>query len=189
MADIVCPYTRPQMASVRPNVMPKGEPDESKSAEVIKEDVSLDPKGLRTKVRELIKTGIEGTKKIDEADCVISGGRGMCTEEGFNSLEDLAKELNGVVGASRVVIDLGWRPKSVQVGQSGITVSPNLYFACGISGAIQHTVGMRGAGTIVAINNDPNASIFEFAQYGLVGDCNEIIPKLIEEIRNRKAQQ
>ena len=189
MADIVCPYSRPQMATVRPNVMPKGEPDEAKSAEVIKEEVSLDPKGLRTKIREIIKTGIEGTKKIDESDCVISGGRGMCTEEGFNSLEDLAKELNGVVGASRVVIDLGWRPKSVQVGQSGITVSPKLYFACGISGAIQHTVGMRSAGTIVAINKDPNASIFEFAQYGLVGDCNEIIPILIEEIRDRKAQR
>ncbi|WP_455391657.1 FAD-binding protein [[Eubacterium] cellulosolvens] len=189
MADIVCPYTRPQMATVRPNVMPKAEPDESRSAEVIKEAVSLDPKGLRTKIREIIKTGIEGTKKIDESDCVISGGRGMCTEENFNKLEDLAKELDGVVGASRVVIDLGWRPKSVQVGQSGITVSPKLYFACGISGAIQHTVGMRGADTIVAINKDPNAPIFEFAKYGLVGDCNELVPLLIEEVRARKAEQ
>jgi len=189
MADIICPYTRPQMATVRPNVLPKGEPDQSRSAEVIKEEVSLDPKGLRTKVREVIKTSIEGTKKIDEADCVISGGRGMCTEENFNTLEELAKELNGVVGASRVVIDLGWRPKSVQVGQSGITVSPKLYFACGISGAIQHTVGMRGADVIVAINKDKNAPIFEFSQYGLVGDCQEIIPALIKEIRTRKAGQ
>jgi electron transfer flavoprotein alpha subunit len=176
------------MATVRPNVMPKGEPDESKTAEIIKEDVSLDQKGLRTKIREIIKTGIEGTKNIDEADCVISGGRGMCTEDSFNTLEDLASELNGVVGASRVVIDFGWRPKSVQVGQSGITVSPKLYFACGISGAIQHTVGMRGAETIVAINKDPNAPIFEFSKYGLVGDCNEIVPALIEEIKGRKAQ-
>jgi electron transfer flavoprotein alpha subunit len=174
------------MATVRPNVMPKGEADESRSAEVIKEDVSLDPKGMRTKIREIISTSIEGTKKIDEADCVISGGRGMCTEESFNTLEDLAKELNGVVGASRMIIDLGWRPKSVQVGQSGITVSPKLYFACGISGAIQHTVGMSGSGVIVAINKDPNAPIFEFAQYGLVGDCDEIIPVLIDEIRSRK---
>jgi len=189
MADIVCPYTRPQMATVRPNVMPKGEGDESRSAEVIKEEVSLDAKGLRTKVREIIKTTLEGTKKIDEADCVVSGGRGMCTEEEFNKLDDLAKELGGVVGASRVVIDLGWRPKSVQVGQSGITVSPKLYFACGISGAIQHTVGMRGSGIIVAINKDSNAPIFQFAQYGLVGDCNEIIPVLIEEIRQRKAEK
>jgi electron transfer flavoprotein alpha subunit len=189
MADIICPYTRPQMATVRPNVLPKGEPDQSRAAEVIKEEVSLDPKGLRAKVREVIKTAIEGTKKIDEADCVISGGRGMCTEENFNTLEDLAKELNGVVGASRVVIDFGWRPKSVQVGQSGITVSPKLYFACGISGAIQHTVGMRGADVIVAINKDKNAPIFEFSQYGLVGDCQEIIPALIKEIRTRKAEQ
>ncbi len=189
MADIVCPYTRPQMATVRPNVMPKGEPDESKTAELIKEEVSLDPKGLRTKIREIIKTSVEGAKKIDEADCVISGGRGMCTEENFNTLEDLAKELGGVVGASRVVIDFGWRPKSVQVGQSGITVSPKLYFACGISGAIQHTVGMRGSDTIVAINKDSHAPIFEIAKYGLVGDCNEIVPMLIEEIRNRKAEK
>jgi electron transfer flavoprotein alpha subunit len=189
MADIVCPYTRPQMATVRPNVMPKGEPDESRSAEVIEEEVSLSEKGLRTKIREMIKTDIVGTKKIDEADCVISGGRGMCTEEIFNTLEDLAKELDGVVGASRMIIDLGWRPKSVQVGQSGITVSPKLYFACGISGAIQHTVGMRGAETIVAINKDPNAPIFQFSKYGIVGNCEEIIPLLIEEIRARKAQQ
>lgn len=188
MADIICPYTRPQMATVRPNVMPKSEPDGSRSAEVIRENVSLDPKGLRTKIREVIKTAVEGTKKIDEADCVISGGRGMCTEESFNTLEDLAKELNGVVGASRVIIDFGWRPKSVQVGQSGITVSPKLYFACGISGAIQHTVGMRGAEVIVAINKDPHAPIFDIAQYGLVGDCNEIIPKLIDEIRERKTE-
>jgi electron transfer flavoprotein alpha subunit len=189
MAEILCPYSRPQMATVRPNVLPKSEPDESRTAEVIKENVTLDPKGLRTKIREIIKTEIEGTKKIDEADCVISGGRGMCTEESFNKLEDLAKELDGVVGASRVVIDLGWRPKSVQVGQSGITVSPKLYFACGISGAIQHTVGMRGADTIVAINKDPHAPIFQFSKYGLVGDCNELVPLLIEEIKARKAQQ
>lgn len=189
MADIVCPYTRPQMATVRPNVMPRGEPIEGKTAEIIKEEVSLSEKGMRTKIREIIKTDIEGTKKIDESDCVISGGRGMCTEEAFNSLEDLAKELDGVVGASRVIIDFGWRPKSVQVGQSGITVSPKLYFACGISGAIQHTVGMRGAETIVAINKDPNAPIFEFASYGLVGDCNELVPLLIEEIKARKAEK
>ena len=187
MADIVCPYTRPQMATVRPNVMPKGEPDGSKTAEVIKEEVSLSEKGLRTKIREIITTDVVGTKKIDEADCVVSGGRGMCTEENFNTLEDLAKELDGVVGASRMIIDLGWRPKSVQVGQSGITVSPKLYFACGISGAIQHTVGMRGAETIVAINKDPNAPIFQFSKYGLVGNCEEIIPLLIDEIRARKA--
>jgi electron transfer flavoprotein alpha subunit len=189
MAEILCPYSRPQMATVRPNVMPQSEPDDSRTAEVIKEEITLDPKALRTKIREIIKTEIEGTKKIDEADCVISGGRGMCTEENFNKLEALAKELDGVVGASRVVIDLGWRPKSVQVGQSGITVSPKLYFACGISGAIQHTVGMRGADTIVAINKDSHAPIFQFSKYGLVGDCNELVPLLIEEIKARKAQQ
>ena len=189
MADIVCPYTRPQMATVRPNVMPKGEPDSSKTAEVVKEEISLSDKALRTKIREIIKTDVAGTKKIDEADCVISGGRGMCTEENFNKLEDLAKELDGVVGASRMIIDLGWRPKSVQVGQSGITVSPKLYFACGISGAIQHTVGMRGSDTIVAINKDPNAPIFQFSKYGIVGNCEEIIPLLIEEIKAKKAEK
>ena len=189
MADIICPYTRPQMATVRPNVMPKAEPDPSRTAEVVTETVSLDEKGLRTRIREIIKTTVEGAKKIDEADCVVSGGRGMGTEENFNTLDDLAKELSGVVGASRMIIDLGWRPKSVQVGQSGTTVSPKLYLACGISGAIQHTVGMSGSDTIVAINKDPNAPIFGISKYGLVGDCNEIVPLLIDEIKARKAEK
>ncbi|MEM2869995.1 MAG: FAD-binding protein [Thermoplasmata archaeon] len=187
MADILCPYTRPQMATVRPNVMPKPEPQRGRRAEVVEVPVKLDPKSARVHLREQVRTCAAGGKKIDEADVVVTGGRGACDANGFELLQALADELGGVVGASRVAIDLGKKPKSVQVGQSGITVSPKLYIACGVSGAIQHTVGMRGSKLVIAVNTDPGAPIFEFAQYGVVGDLFQIVPALTEEIRRRKA--
>ena len=188
MADILCPYTRPQMATVRPNVMPKPLAQKGKRAEVVDVPVKLDPKSVRVHVREQIKTCVMGGKKIEESDVVVTGGRGACEGDGFEVLQKLADELNGVVGASRVAIDLGKKPKSVQVGQSGITVSPKLYIVTGVSGAIQHTVGMRSSKLIIAVNSDPNATIFEFSQYGVVGDLFQIIPALTAEIRRRKGK-
>jgi len=189
MADIICPSTRPQMATVRPNVMLKGEPDHSLEPCIIEETITIDPKSIRTKVMEVVKTTIEGAKRIDESDVVISGGRGLGSKEKFEMLEELAAQFGGVVGASRVAVDMDIRPKSFQVGQSGTTVSPDLYFAVGISGAIQHLVGMRSSGKIVAINKDPEAPIFEVADYGIVGDANEIIPALTDEIKRVKAER
>src|SRR5439155_2588335 len=124
---------------------------------------------------------------IEDADIIVAGGRGLGKPEGFGMIEELAKALGGAVAATRAVVDAGWYPYPSQVGQTGKTVSPKLYIACGISGAIQHKVGMQASGTIVAINKDANAPIFEFCDLGVVGDVNEIVPKLTELVRARKA--
>jgi len=185
MADIICPNTRPQMATVRPNVMETATPDESREFEVVERKISLPARAVRTEILETISGREEKQVGVEEADCIISGGRGLGSEKNFGIIEELAETLSGVVGCSRPIVELGWMPKSRQVGQSGKTVSPRLYIACGISGAIQHQVGIRNSDIIIAINKDPEAPIFDIADFGVVGDLHQIIPRLIERLKER----
>jgi electron transfer flavoprotein alpha subunit len=185
MADIISPNSRPQMATVRPNVMKIAEPNLGKIAILIREDIKLDKNMRRVKV---IERHIEDSKdsiKIENAEIIISGGRGLKTKEKFKLIEELAGLLSGCVGASRAAVDLGFIEKKHQVGQSGTTVTPKLYMAFGISGAIQHIVGMKTSDVIIAVNKDPNAMIFSVAKYAIVGDAHQILPKLIEAFKNK----
>jgi electron transfer flavoprotein alpha subunit len=166
--------------------MPVMDPVEGATAEVIVEDVTIDPGLIRVKVVERTVVDIPGEKKIDEADIIVSGGRGAVQDGRLGLIKELAAVMGAAVGCSRAVVDMGVKPKSHQVGQSGKTVSPKLYLVSGVSGAIQHLVGMKSSDVIIAINSDPNAPIFTVAKYGVVGDLAEILPRLIEAIKAEK---
>ncbi len=172
----------PRIATVRPNAFPVNEPDDSKSAEIIYADGTIDPSVPRSKVVEFQRAP-GGKIDLTEAERIVSGGRGMKGAENFKVLEELGDAIDASIGASRSAVDAGWRPHSDQVGQTGKVVSPHLYIACGISGAIQHLAGMRTSKYIVAINKDPEAPIFQKADYGVVGDLFEVVPALTKEIR------
>jgi electron transfer flavoprotein alpha subunit len=183
MATIVCQYRRPQMATVRPRVFKRNAADSSHKGQIIKVDFKKEAVTSRTRLLSFVEELTERVK-IEDADIIVSGGRGLGKGENFALVEELAKTLGAAVGSSRPPVDEGWIPYSRQVGQTGKTVCPKLYIACGISGAVQHLAGMQTSDCIVAINSDPTAPIFEVATYGIVGDLFKVIPLLIEKIKN-----
>lgn len=182
MATILCKKYRPQMATVRPKVMKALPREKGRTGRLIEESLSLREEDIRTKVLKIVRETTNKVK-IDEADIIVAGGKGLGSEQGFQLCHQLAETLGGAVGASRDVVEAGWIEHHHQVGQTGVTVTPKIYFAIGISGAIQHLVGMKNSGLIIAINKDPEAPIFESCHYGIVGDAFEIVPLLIEQFK------
>ena len=186
MATILCEDFRPQMSTVRPGVMQALAKDESRKGEIVEEKIDFTPADMNIKIKEILK--LENKKKdITEAAILVSGGRGIGGPEGFSILQDLADELGAEVSTSRATVDAGWIEKDRQVGQTGKTVRPELYFALGISGAIQHLAGMEESDLIIAVNKNDGAPIFTVADLGIVGDLNAVVPKLTELIKQEKA--
>jgi len=187
MATIIAPYTRPQTATVRPNVFAAAESDPARPIVIEEVPVTLTKANIRTRLIEEIRLESEA-EKIDEARILVSAGRGCQDQINLDTVRKLASKLGGTLAGSRAIVELGWIPHSLQVGQSGTTVGPDLYIAIGISGAVQHVVGMSSSKKIIAINKDPDAPIFKIADLGIVGDALVIIPKLIEEIERIKVK-
>ena len=186
IATIACPDFRPQMATVRPGVMQKAPKEAGKKAVVTEFNPGFTKNNKYVDILEVVKA-VSNTVDIMDAKILVSGGRGVGSPENFKILDDLAEAIGGTVSCSRAVVDAGWKPKDLQVGQTGKTVRPNVYFAIGISGAIQHLAGMEESDIIVAINKDESAPIFDVADYGIVGDLNKIVPMLTEKIKEAKA--
>ena len=182
IATIACPYNRPQMATVRAGVMQKIDPIKGAQAVVEEFNPGFTPDNKYVEILDIVKSVVD-TVDIMDAKILVSGGRGVGSKENFKLLDDLAEVLGGTVSCSRAVVDSGWKPKDLQVGQTGKTVRPNVYFAIGISGAIQHVAGMEESDIIIAINKDADAPIFDVADYGIVGDLNKIVPKLTEALK------
>ena len=182
IATIACPYNRPQMATVRAGVMQKIEPIKGAKAVVEEFNPGFTPDNKYVEILDIVKA-VSETVDIMDAKILVSGGRGVGSPENFKILEDLAAVIGGTVSCSRAVVDAGWKPRDLQVGQTGKTVRPNVYFAIGISGAIQHVAGMEESDIIIAINKDADAPIFDVADYGVVGDLNKIVPKLTEALK------
>jgi len=186
MATIICPRTRPQMATVRPGVMQKKDRAEGAQGDLVKVKAEIAKSDIKIELVDIVKSAKE-IVSLTDAEIICSGGRGLGDPSGFNLIREFASKVGGVVGSSRAAVDAGWIDHSHQVGQTGTTVKPKIYFACGISGAIQHLAGMQTSDTIVAINKDPDAPIFEVADYGIVGDLYKVIPEIIAEWDNSEA--
>jgi len=183
MATIVCPNTRPQMSTVRPGVMQKIEPKKGATGEMVEYKPAIKASDIRTEIMDIVKSTKE-LVSLTDADIICSGGRGLGNADGFKLIKQFADKVGGVVGSSRAAVDNGWIDHSHQVGQTGTTVKPKIYFACGISGAIQHLAGMQTSDIIVAINTDPDAPIMEVADYAVIGDLYKVIPEIINDWDN-----